>query len=217
MKPDANLRNISGIYQIRNLINNKVYVGRAGCLFSRCRQYVYAFNGKLTGHTNEYLTRSMIKHGFYNFVFEVIERCEKEKTPEKELFWILNKRSNEKNIGYNLRLDVEGKMIADDRTKVKISENLKEQWKNGSRSGHSDKLKKSWNKRDRKAQSCLMRKYITKYEYVVHYDGDSWSYSYAEILVSPIKGAFYKLCRNKIDSVEFKGGFVEKRRLCEKI
>jgi group I intron endonuclease len=65
---------LSGIYQIRNLINNHFYIGqstnlskRKGYHFSRLRNIV---------HENPYLQNSFNKYGEENFIFEILLICE---------------------------------------------------------------------------------------------------------------------------------------------
>jgi group I intron endonuclease len=92
----------SGIYQIRNIINNKVYVGsavnlndRKSCHFSMLRSIT---------HFNKYLQNSFNKNGENNFVFEVIEIVDdKSLLLEREDFWIDYYRSNSPELLYNIR------------------------------------------------------------------------------------------------------------------
>lgn len=60
----------SGIYQIRNLVNGKRYVGSAVCFAKRWRQHRCEL-GK--GRHNRHLQSSWEKHGPKAFVFEVLE------------------------------------------------------------------------------------------------------------------------------------------------
>ncbi len=77
---------ISGIYKISCLINNKIYIGSASCLSSRKRDH---FNFlKRNKHYNSYLQRSFNKHGESNFVFEVLEYCEKENLLKREQHYL---------------------------------------------------------------------------------------------------------------------------------
>lgn len=161
--------NVSGIYKITNNINGKIYIGRSKNLYCRLRQYFGAFRKQDKSRINEYLLNSMNKYGFENFTFEILEVCENYLTPKKELDYILKLKSNDKDIGYNLRLDTSsGVMLTDKRTSDKISNRLKSEWIKGIRKNHSDKLKKSWKNRSRKEQSELMVKNLTKYKYLIN-------------------------------------------------
>ena len=68
---DKYLKNKSGIYQIRNLVNNKIYVGSSNNLYRR-KTYEHFRELRLNKHHNKYLQNSYNCHGEENFVFEVI-------------------------------------------------------------------------------------------------------------------------------------------------
>lgn len=76
----------SGIYKIKNLTNCKVYVGSALDLAKRCSNHKSDLNRNR--HSNKYLQSAWNKHSSENFVFEVLEYCEKEKLIEREQCWI---------------------------------------------------------------------------------------------------------------------------------
>jgi len=63
-----------GVYQIKNLINEKVYIGSAKCFQVRASQHQGRLNsGK---HHNKHLLASWKKYGSQNFLFEVLEVVE---------------------------------------------------------------------------------------------------------------------------------------------
>ena len=126
MNNRKNFLNKSGIYSITNTVNNTIYIGRTKCFYKRYYQYKSAFNKKDFTRTNQYLLNSMLKYGFEKFKFDVLEYCEIDMSPERELYWMIKLKSHNKNIGYNLRLDVNGSMIVNESTKKKISNRLKE-------------------------------------------------------------------------------------------
>ena len=89
----------SGIYQIRNIVNNKVYVGQSKNMSNRRAQHRRELiDGK---HYNLYLQRAFEKYGESSFVFEVLEYCEEETLNERERYWISEKESEYKDKGYN--------------------------------------------------------------------------------------------------------------------
>lgn len=96
-------KKISGIYQIKNVINNKVYVGSSINLKNRLNTHKYTL--KHNNHFNNHLQSSYNKHGVENFIFEIIEECDKEVLLERENYWIKNFRATDKNFGYNKRPD----------------------------------------------------------------------------------------------------------------
>lgn len=166
----------AGIYVIKNCINNKVYVGKSNNIYKRLHQH--KTDVKYTNRNyneNPHLLNSILKHGWKNFEYFVIEYINEDENleknlSEKELYWILKLNALDKNIGYNLRLDSKTKCICSEETKLKISNRLKKEWANGSRNGHSEKMKLNWknNKKRSKQQSELFSKIKTKYYYEVY-------------------------------------------------
>ena len=115
----------SGIYKIVNLINNKMYVGRASFIDKRKNEHFRLL--KLNKHKNSYLQLSYNKYGKENFIFEVIEYCEKEKLISKEDYWCKKLNVNDPKIGYNLAIthDSIGFYKHSDETKKKMSNSSK--------------------------------------------------------------------------------------------
>lgn len=84
---DKYLKNKSGIYQIRNLVNNKIYVGSSNNLYRR-KTYEHFRELRLNKHHNKYLQNSYNCHGEENFVFEVIEFCIEKERYIIEQYWL---------------------------------------------------------------------------------------------------------------------------------
>ena len=65
------MKTVSGIYKIRNLINNKIYIGST----INFRQRWYTHKTLLTNnkHPNSHLQNAWNKYGPANFVFEIME------------------------------------------------------------------------------------------------------------------------------------------------
>ena len=59
------LKGKSGIYVLRNLVNNKAYIGSAVDLERRMKEH-FKSNGVNNQH-NQYLNRSFAKYGWWNF------------------------------------------------------------------------------------------------------------------------------------------------------
>ena len=88
----------SGIYYIKNLVNDKMYVGQTGDFTNRWAHHRNDLkNGK---HHNVKLQNAWNKYGEDNFEFGVLEECEPDKLNERETYWIEHYDSL-KN-GYNL-------------------------------------------------------------------------------------------------------------------
>lgn len=91
--------NICGIYSIKNLINNKIYIGLSTNIEQR-----FSFHKKrlLSGkHKNKHFQSSFDKNGIENFEFSIIELCEETLLCEREKFWIAYYKSHNRQFGYN--------------------------------------------------------------------------------------------------------------------
>lgn len=114
---------IAGIYIIKNLINNKIYVGQSIDIKRRFYTHKYKLNS--CKHPNKYLQEEWIKYGKENFVFEIVEKCNKELLKEKEKYWIKHYNANNKKIGYNISKGGNGgniNYICSEETKQKLRE-----------------------------------------------------------------------------------------------
>lgn len=207
MKPNKFLKNKSGIYGIRNLINDKIYIGKTKCMYRRCHQYVYDFNNRKIGHLNNYLYNAINKVGINNFEFFPLQFDEISKLRDLELAWMIHLKSTNTNYGYNIRMDSCTGMIVSKSTRLKISNNLRKQWKNGVRDDHSEKLKNIWknNTKRRNKQSKLFLKMKTKYEYkIYHQNGIIEKCYYARLVELGLKNVIATFYRKKNNDVKHK-------------
>lgn len=109
-----------GIYVIRNLINDNIYIGSSVNIKKRFCQHRNSL--RKNKHHNKYLQRSWNKYGEENFEFIVIER---HSYPEKILG-----RENKCILLYNpeynsVRVNKEGRFVLSEETKRRISESNK--------------------------------------------------------------------------------------------
>ena len=89
----------SGIYQIRNLVNGKIYIGSAVNL--RKRMHKHSSNLRHNKHCNIKLQNAYNKYGKDNLVFEVVELVpNKEQLLDREQYYI--DTLNTVNEGYNI-------------------------------------------------------------------------------------------------------------------
>jgi len=106
---NENYRHNNGVYQIKNLLNNKIYIGST---FRKCGKGLWVRFNQYAKHKHTYynkkLTNAFNKYGVQNFVFEVLEvintsinDCRK-----REEFYI-QKLNTIKN-GYNIKLQGTG-------------------------------------------------------------------------------------------------------------
>ncbi len=91
----------SGIYQITNWENNKIYIGSAIKLNSRWLSHKSHFRrGK---HQNSRFQRAWNKYGEGAFTFHILEYCNKDVLIEREQHWMDKTQCYNPIIGYNNR------------------------------------------------------------------------------------------------------------------
>ena len=84
--PLRKLDKVCGVYQIRNIINGKLYIGSSKNLKSRFQ--THQKNLRNNYHENQHLQRAYNKYGKDNIIFEVIEICAIENQYLCEQYWI---------------------------------------------------------------------------------------------------------------------------------
>ena len=85
----AELLTEKGVYQIRNLITERIYVGSTKMSFQK-RYFHHVNRLRNNAHKNAYLQHSFNKHGEDNFIFEILEVCSKDKCLEREQHYLDN-------------------------------------------------------------------------------------------------------------------------------
>ena len=123
--------NKTGIYSIVNKINNKQYIGKAKCIYSRATQHKTNLVKK-SKDENRYLINAFHKYGEENFETIIIEELPLEDAilSERELYWIDFYETTNRDKGYNLRRDSSTKMIAHEETRLLLSEAGKNRYLN---------------------------------------------------------------------------------------
>lgn len=116
------------IYQIRNIIDNKIYIGSTKDQVKRKYKHFYELKNNI--HGNGHLQRAFNKYGEKNFVFEILEECEEKLRINLEQLHIDKKDVLNDNLGYNIRPRADMKKISEE-TKQKLSIITKNQWLNG--------------------------------------------------------------------------------------
>lgn len=105
--------NISGIYEIRNTSNNKLYIGSSIDISKRFKQHIQSL--KNNKHHNKYLQSAWNKYGEDSFTFKVVEVVDDECLLfSAEQKWINATKCFDGNIGYNLSLEASRPLRADD-------------------------------------------------------------------------------------------------------
>jgi group I intron endonuclease len=90
----------SGIYRIKNLINEKSYIGSALNINRRFSRHKNDLSKNK--HHNVHLQASYNKHGKANFQFLILELCEIEELIKREQFYIDKYLCWRRSFGYNL-------------------------------------------------------------------------------------------------------------------
>lgn len=87
-----------GIYKITNIETQQCYIGQSVDVSSRWKDHVKGGLGIDASATNK-LYKAMQEYGVWNFTFELLEACPRERLNEKEKFWISLYQSDK--YGYN--------------------------------------------------------------------------------------------------------------------
>ena len=105
LKPTSDLCNrvlgsksVCGIYKITNKATGEVYIGQSVNIAQRWKTHIKCGLGIDASSTNK-LYNIMQQTGVWNFTFELLEECSRDKLNEKERFWIEMYQSNK--VGMN--------------------------------------------------------------------------------------------------------------------
>jgi len=96
------MKKISGIYQIKNIKNNKVYIGSSINIKSRFQKHLSELRRNV--HPNKHLLESFKRYGEHSFDFFILEEIEDlSLLTHREQYYLDLFKSYDKNNGYNLR------------------------------------------------------------------------------------------------------------------
>lgn len=114
---------VTGIYEIINNIDGKVYIGQTINYKQRRKHHLADLrNGK---HCNEHLQRAFNKYGEANFSMHLIERCEENELDKEEIRIIKDKKATNPKYGYNLMHGGQTYRRFTDQVKEKMSNTRK--------------------------------------------------------------------------------------------
>lgn len=107
----------SGIYIIKNNIDNKVYIGQSINIKKRIKNHMQ--NLKNNRHQNVHLQRAFNKYGEQAFSFDVLEYCTKDMLNNREIYYISFYNSANRKSGYNIELGGNNSLVSKE-TKNKL-------------------------------------------------------------------------------------------------
>jgi len=90
----------SGIYQIKNLINGKFYIGSSNDCHQRWIEHLSDL--RRNKHHSIHLQNAWNKYGEENFIHEIIEIVDIDILLKREQFWLDELKPYDKEIGYNI-------------------------------------------------------------------------------------------------------------------
>lgn len=91
-------RDCPGIYKITNDRNKKAYIGRSTSVRKRLTDHIKSAVG-ISTIADQRIHQVMREEGLWNFTFELIEECDKDKLNEREKFYISTLQTEQ--LGYN--------------------------------------------------------------------------------------------------------------------
>lgn len=89
----------AGIYQIKNTVSQKVYIGLSKNIEGRFVKHLQRL--RKNTHRNKHLQSAFNKYGEDCFEFEILEECDEDSLSEKEKQWISETKSCNNKYGYN--------------------------------------------------------------------------------------------------------------------
>lgn len=77
---------LAGVYQIKNIVNNKIYIGSTRNFKKRYHEHSHLLRKGI--HQNRYLQNAYNKYGEDNFIIELIEICKEDELTIREQHYI---------------------------------------------------------------------------------------------------------------------------------
>lgn len=130
-----------GVYEIKNIINDKIYIGSTTVYFLK-RFYHHITMLRKNKHKNKYLQNAWNKYGEQNFEFNILEICTKEDCLEREQYYINLYKDN----SYNINPLASGTPNLSRETIDKRVATMKRKYANGEITSNFKKGHIPWNK-----------------------------------------------------------------------
>ena len=77
-----------GIYIIENIVNGKCYIGQSVNIENRFKKHISNATNINHKQYHSLLYEEIRKFGKENFIFDILEECEKQELNNREIFWI---------------------------------------------------------------------------------------------------------------------------------
>lgn len=112
-----------GIYFIKNLVNNKIYIGQSKNVYRRAIYHRHELNNNK--HSNSHLQHSYNKYKQENFIFGVLEYCDISLLTEKEKYYISIQKYEIYNVRDAEEVPLRQKRIVTEEQRLKLSNSMK--------------------------------------------------------------------------------------------
>lgn len=116
-----------GIYAIVNDVNGKLYVGKSINIERRIGDHFRLLRSNVRSKDcNRHLHAAFKKYGENSFSHRILESfdvIDDAVLSDRELYWMIELKTTNRDFGYNLRLDTSTKCIVHEDTRLLISEN----------------------------------------------------------------------------------------------
>ena len=109
---------ISGIYYIKNIINNKCYIGQSIDVYTRMSRHKTDLKG---GRDSAHLQNAYDKYGESNFKFEILLICNVDDLDFWEKYYIKVWNTNNEDFGYNIDGGGSRSRLMSEQTRLKMS------------------------------------------------------------------------------------------------
>lgn len=126
---------VCGIYEIKNLIDNKRYIGQSVNIYKRWKSHRCELNNN--DHKNSYLQNAWNKYGEKNFKFSILNTCNQEDLDSKEIYYITLHNTTNEDLGYNLTSGGNSQKIISGRS---IQKMIDIRWTDQKRKENADRI-----------------------------------------------------------------------------
>lgn len=141
MKTLKQHENVYGIYCIRNIINDKKYIGHSINIRQRVSNHIHSLNAKNKHRENQFFINDWHQHSRKNFEYFILEIIDKNSENLKNLmitrekYWQDLYKSTDLEKGYNLRQDSENGMTCHNTTIIKMKDSNMKRYDINTQSG----------------------------------------------------------------------------------